>query len=238
MIIDAAPAAPEARAARFFYVDRLIAAAQGGQLSLHRYAVDASRDDLDRHTERSRARAAHAVATGCQQVLGLACHNAFASPLLFYAGSDRSVGVYDAAAQRVVQRRAAAHDRPPHCVAVPSASHACAVPRAGMELYASAAPDGCVRLWDLRQQACVRAFSQHLNRSHRCGAAISPCLRFLATGSEDRCTYLYDLGGGGVVARVPSHTDVVSDVAFSPLHPQLCSVGHDGRVRFFSDRAA
>ncbi len=34
---------------------------------------------------------------------------------------------------------------------------------------------------------CVRRYEGHANRIHPCGVAISPCSRFLATGSEDRC---------------------------------------------------
>lgn len=34
---------------------------------------------------------------------------------------------------------------------------------------------------------CVRRYEGHLNRVHPCGLAFSPCGRFIATGSEDKC---------------------------------------------------
>ncbi len=58
-----------------------------------------------------------------------------------------------------------------------------------------------MRLWDLRQTGSVRTFTGHVNRTMRIGAAISPCLRYIATGSEDRCVYVYDLPGPGQVVR-------------------------------------
>lgn len=34
---------------------------------------------------------------------------------------------------------------------------------------------------------CVRRYETHLNRCHPCSSAISPCGRFIASGSEDNC---------------------------------------------------
>lgn len=34
---------------------------------------------------------------------------------------------------------------------------------------------------------CVRRYENHLNRCHPCSSAISPCGRFIASGSEDNC---------------------------------------------------
>lgn len=33
---------------------------------------------------------------------------------------------------------------------------------------------------------CVRRYEGHLNRSYTCGLDLSPCGRYLATGSEDK----------------------------------------------------
>ena len=68
------------------------------------------------------------------------------------------------------------------------------------------------------------------------GASISPCLRYVSCGSEDKQAYVYDTGGGGMVAKLGGHADTVTDVAFSPLHPQMATVSLDGRVRFYADR--
>ena len=42
----------------------------------------------------------------------------------------------------------------------------------------------------------------HLNRRETLGLALSPCMRYLATGSEDNAAYLYDLRNGRVVHRL------------------------------------
>lgn len=34
---------------------------------------------------------------------------------------------------------------------------------------------------------CTRRYENHVNRCQPCSAAISPCGRFIATGSEDNC---------------------------------------------------
>ena len=87
---------------------------------------------------------------------------------------------------------------------------------------------------ELEKRIGSRRFAAHANRVHAVGASLSPCLRYVMAGSEDRCAYLYDAQSGGLIERL-RHTDVVTDVAFSPLHPQCACAGLDGRLRFFCD---
>ena len=47
-----------------------------------------------------------------------------------------------------------------------------------------------IKLWDLRTNRCVRRYDGHVNRSQPVGLAISPCARFIATGSEDKSVSL------------------------------------------------
>ena len=91
-------------------------------------------------------------------------------------------------------------------------------------------------LWDLRSASCVRRFAAHKATHHPVGASLSPCLRYVACGSEDRSAYLYDARSGALLERLKGPSDVVSDAAFSPMHPQLVVGGLDGRLRFYSDR--
>lgn len=69
----------------------------------------------------------------------------------------------------------------------------------------------------------------------RAGIAFSPCMRFLASGSEDQCAYVFDLASGQLAAKTPRMGDAVASVAFNPLHPQLAVGCMDGRVHYFSD---
>lgn len=73
----------------------------------------------------------------------------------------------------------------------------------------------------------------HQNRSYPIGIAFSPCMRFVAAGSEDKTAYVFDLRQGAVLHRLPGFTDVVSDVSFHPQRPQLVACCLSGKVRFF-----
>ena len=95
--------------------------------------------------------------------------------------------VHDLAASKVVRRYESAHDRPVHTL-VHSADVSAYVshPRQSYELFASSATDGNIRLWDLRASGSVRCLSGHCNNYATVGMSFSPCMRYLATGSEDK----------------------------------------------------
>ena len=231
-------------ACRFLHMDRFVLLACGAELLLYRYALpDADeRDDLRRLAARGDYRLASASRTSARSVLDARCVNDFVSHVAVVAASDRSVAALDLGVGRWVRRWEDAHDRPAHALALAATSKYCAHPRETHELFASSAADadgGCLKLWDVRAKRCARRFAGHVNRQHAVGLAFSPCMRYLATGSEDKSAYLYDVRQGAVVARLregrPPPLDVVSDVAFHPSRPQLVTTSHDGRARFYSD---
>ena len=49
---------------------------------------------------------------------------------------------------------------------------------------------------------------------------------------------MYDVRMGRLAATLGGHLEAVTDVAFSPLHPQLATVSLDGHARFFADAAS
>lgn len=53
-------------------------------------------------------------------------------------------------------------------------------------------------------------------------AAISPCARFIATGSEDRAVYVYDIRYPSPLHKLSGHSDVVTTVTYHPLRPMVC----------------
>lgn len=59
-------------------------------------------------------------------------------------------------------------------------------PPSAYDLFLTAAMTDGIKLWDLRTNRCVRRYDGHVNRSHPVGVALSPCARFIASGSEDR----------------------------------------------------
>lgn len=79
----------------------------------------------------------------------------------------------------------------------------------------------------------------HKNSQIPVGLALSPCLRWLAVGSEDKVAYVYDLRQGVVAQRLRGgHGDAVTGIAYNPLHPQMAVACLDGRVHFYSDVAS
>jgi WD40 repeat protein len=91
-------------------------------------------------------------------------------------------------------------------------------------------------LWDLRSPGgVVREYIGHQDRGvANVGGAFSPCLRFLAIGSEDQAAHVYDLRLPRAITKVRGcHKDAITDVSFHPRHPQLATAGLDGRIEFF-----
>jgi WD40 repeat protein len=96
-------------------------------------------------------------------------------------------------------------------------------------------------------------YSGHVNRRESVECALSPCLKYLAVGSEDRAARIVDLRTCRELARIPVpavsvsghsphhaciHRDMVSGVAFNPLFPQLATCSFDGTIKFFVDSYA
>ena len=48
---------------------------------------------------------------------------------------------------------------------------------------------------------CAIRFEGHVNRQQPVGAAFSPCMRYIASGSEDKLAYLFDIRSGTYVER-------------------------------------
>jgi WD40 repeat protein len=109
-------------------------------------------------------------------------------------------------------------------------------------LFATAATDGVVSLWDLRTPSVSSRYCGHVNRRENVECAISPCIKYLAVGSEDRAARIVDLRTCREIARIPAagagqgqHKDVVTCVAFNPLFPQVATCSFDGTIKFFID---
>lgn len=148
-------------------------------------------------------------------------------------GSSRAIDIIDLAEGRTARTIEDAHARPPSRVILNAVSPFATHPSAAYDLFATTAPDGLVKLWDLREQRCVRTLSSHHNRQHRVGGCFSPCLRYFTVGSEDKAAWTYDLRTGLVVTRLRGHGDAVVDVSYHPASPKLATACLDGHVRLF-----
>ncbi|KAG1708317.1 hypothetical protein DVH05_024996 [Phytophthora capsici] len=239
--------------ARFFYMDKFLLSACGNVVRLHQFELDEvyaralsnkanlskKKNDVEVLENQSRKkRVAQWSFDEMQSVTSLACVNgAFLSSVAVIAGSDRSLRVLDVGAGgggRTIRVVRDAHSRAAHTVALPRPTCYTSHPSNFYDLLLSSAPDSTTHLWDIRADNCVMRFCEHVNRVHTLGVAFSPCMRYVATGSEDRAAYIYDIRTGRRLVKLKGHTDVVTSVAFSPLHPQLATAACDGTVRFYS----
>ncbi|XP_019383076.1 PREDICTED: WD repeat-containing protein 27 isoform X2 [Gavialis gangeticus] len=100
-------------------------------------------------------------------------------------------------------------------------------------LFMTTAIGDGIKLWDLRTLRCERRFEGHINRCHPCGIAVSPCGRFIASGSEDKCAYVYEMHSSTFSHKLTGHTESVINVAFNPASAQLTTATLDGKLQLF-----
>lgn len=115
-------------------------------------------------------------------------------------------------------------------------------------IFATSSIDNLISLWDIRLARPVTRFHHHVNTfSSHIKCHFSPCLKYLATGSEDKSCRIIDMrrirgslmtniGDVNEIHRLSGHhRDVVTDVKFHPIIPQLATASLDGTIKFFID---
>jgi len=233
------PFGSEVNCARFFRSDDFVTLICRGSAYLYTYDIGeaALSNDIHRLQTTGKYSLAHEWSLGAHTVTALACMNSVRSHLIMTSTSDRRLLILDAAAGQVAREISSPHERPIHTIALPSPSTSVQLPPSAYNVFATGAADGTVAMWDLRMSCCAARFSGHINRRDRVGVALSPCLRFLATGSEDKSARVVDIVSGKELAKLTNFKDVVSSVAFNPLYPQLAAASFDGSIKFYCDTA-
>ncbi|ETV99691.1 hypothetical protein, variant [Aphanomyces invadans] len=227
--------------AAFYYMDKFVVVAMANKIKIFQYVVDdrhvhhVKTTDVARLENHSKAKVVAAYnLDSIKAVTSIACANSSLSHLLVAAASDKSVRVVDVAVSKTVRVIPAAHaTRAAHTVVVPQASPYVAHSPDVYNLVLSAACDNAMHLWDVRADNCVLRFGEHTNRVHAVGAAFSPCLRYVAAGSEAKVTHLYDLRTGRTLDKLHGHTDVVTAIAFHPVKPWLATGAADGSIKYY-----
>ena len=222
--------------ASFYYNDRFVTLANGNRALMFTYNCDGAdaRNDLKRlQSNGTYRRACMWEFEAAKAVTALACINTVLSPLLLCATSDRRLLVLDAARGSVARTIGTPHERAVHCIALPQPSVYAQLDSSAYNVFATAAMDSSILIWDLRAPTVASRFTGHSNRREHVRCALSPCLRYLACGSEDRSARLVDLRTTTEVTRFTGHRDVVSDVAFHPISPQLATASYDGSIKFY-----
>jgi len=177
------------------------------------------------------------------------------SHLICTATSDKKLRIHDACTGGTVWSVPfAAGKRAAHSVSFPRInSHNIQVlediiPSASIDLVAAASTDGggLLSLWDIRSASSAGIFRGHVNKRETCRTTFSPCLRYIAIGSEDYGSgaVIYDLRktgkGEGIVAKLPNmnaNRGAIVEVKYNPLYPQLITGSLGGKLKFYDSNS-
>ncbi|XP_031565676.1 WD repeat-containing protein 27-like [Actinia tenebrosa] len=233
---DNPPFPKEITQASFYYVDKFIMVSCGNGLYLYKYHIDPQKDDIKRYQSHSKYKLVKLFQQErAQSITCFSCVNGFHSYITLCCGSNKSIEVFDMNVGRSVRVLMDAHSRPAHAICQNQGSAYASHSPEAYDLFLTAAVTDGIKMWDLRTNRCVRRYEGHVNRSHPTGIAISPCSRYIATGSEDRSVYLFDVRGSSFCHRLTGHTEVVADVAFHPAHSELAAASLDGKLKFYTE---
>lgn len=233
---DNVPFPKEVNFARFYYMDKFILLTSGNTLYMYKYYLEQTKDDIKRYLSNSKYKQVTSLAIDSQQITAASAVNGFYSYIVMCAGTNKSISIFDMNVCRKVRIMPDVHTRPVHVICQNEGSTFVSHPASAYDLFVTAAAGDCIKLWDLRADRCVRRYEGHQNRAYTCGLDLSPCGRYLATGSEDKTAYIFDLRSGTYCSKLGGHNDTVSDVAFHPLYPQLVTATLDGKLRLYKDK--
>ncbi|XP_064858659.1 WD repeat-containing protein 27 [Oncorhynchus nerka] len=222
------------RGAQFYYLDKFLLLASGPSLHLYLYHLDNTQDDIKRYQQRSAIKLIRCLETKSgTDITAVSVINDFYSYIVLVSGADRSIQVLDMNTGTVASQLPDAHSRAVHHITQNKGSMFSSQTPDSYNLFLTSAVTDGVKLWDLRTLRCVRRYENHLNRCHPCTAAFSPCGRFIASGSEDNCAYVYDIRSSSYLHKLQRHSDTILNVTFNPATPELLTGTLDGRLSLF-----
>uniref|UniRef100_A0A8D0GF87 WD repeat domain 27 n=1 Tax=Sphenodon punctatus TaxID=8508 RepID=A0A8D0GF87_SPHPU len=160
------------RSAQFYYIDTFILLSCGAEFHLLRCYLDTSKDDLKRYKQKSICKSIQRFPMASTvEITTLSAVNDFYSYIVLAAGSNRALEVFDLNAGCSTAVIPDVHSRSVHQICQN---------KVGRSSF-------------LTILTCERRFEGHSNRCYPCGITISPCGRFIACGSEDKCVRNHNL---------------------------------------------
>ncbi|MEE6475455.1 hypothetical protein FKM82_010750, partial [Ascaphus truei] len=206
---------------QFYYMDKFILLSSGAEFQLLRYSLDTCKDEIKRYRQRSMCKPIQKFQMDSTvEITGLSAVNDFYSYIVLVAGSNRALEVFDLNVGCSMAVIPDAHSRAIHQICQNKGSSFSTQSPEAYNLFVTAAIGDGLKLWDVRTLRCVRRFEGHINRCQPCGVAISPCGQFIASGSEDRCAYIFEMRSSTYLQKLQGHTESVICVAFSPSSAQ------------------
>eukprot|EP01017_Pseudomicrothorax_dubius_P012627 TRINITY_DN1530_c0_g1_i2.p1 TRINITY_DN1530_c0_g1~~TRINITY_DN1530_c0_g1_i2.p1 ORF type:complete len:661 (+),score=111.07 TRINITY_DN1530_c0_g1_i2:114-2096(+) len=98
-------------------------------------------------------------------------------------------------------------------------------------LLISGSYDTNIKLWDLRQKACVNTFKGHNMQVNT--VQVSPDSRWIASGSQDGLVKIWDISTFKVLSTFTLHDGPVTNVRFNPQELSLASASFDRTVKYW-----
>lgn len=225
----------EVKSVKFYFMDKLLVTAFGGNFAFFKWACDEGGGDLDRKRNDSKITEVRRVVTGSQQVNAVDCFNSFTSNVVLWAGSNKQIGIYDVAADAHARIIEDAHARSIHSIEMLRSSRYACLPSESLHFFATASLDKTVRLWDLRQEKPFRTLSGHSNSAVKVGLCWSPCSKYVIVGSEDRAAYIFDVASGAVLERLVMG-DTVTAARMHPAVPMVVLGASSGQMKLFNSK--
>eukprot|EP01038_Epipyxis_sp_PR26KG_P014563 gene14563-19551_t len=182
------PYGAEVNHAKFFYQDKFVLMTVKASVLMYSYEIDTAdnKNDLKRLQSLGRYRLVHEwKMTPAQSVSTMTCINTVQSPIIMCATSDRNLSILDAATGSIVRQLESQHDKSIHCIALPQPSIYVPLSPDHYNIFTTSSIDNSIRLWDLRAPITIARYTNHVNKREPVSCCISPCLQYLATGSED-----------------------------------------------------
>ncbi|XP_064014529.1 WD repeat-containing protein 27 [Pogoniulus pusillus] len=222
------------RFAQFYFIDSFILLCCGAEFHLLSFHLDINKDDLKRYKQKSACKLVQKFPmASAMEITSLSAVNDFYSYIVLAAGSNRTLEVFDLNAGCSTAVIPEVHTRSVYQICQNKGSSFSTQQPEAYNLFMTTASGDGIKLWDLRTLKCVRRFEGHSNRCYPCGIAVSPCGRFIASGSDDKHAYIYEMRSSTFLHKLGGHRDSVINVTFNPSSPQLTTATLDGKLRLF-----
>jgi len=84
------------------------------------------------------------------------------------------------------------------------------------------------KLWSYAQGKVVKTYTGHVNKVYCITSTFSVTNgKYIVSGSEDNCVYLWDLQNRNMIQKLEGHTDTVISVSCHPIENKIASAGLD-----------